>query len=207
MDIKYYNINLWDFLVSLCSGILFTIFLFLDLFIFNVITIEQIRLLNNINLGFFILLIPTLLIIGLVIDALANIFEKNIIKRIYDTNKEHDDVKKLSNYIQKRFIKKELRKLIIPYHWCKNFLIQKGIKTNYTNFLSKYGFYRTIAFLFYLNSLIFMIKGLFNSVNTSFILLAIVQLVIAIIMTKRSKTFFEHTGKDVLTHFLIAKSH
>lgn len=141
---------------------------------------------------------------GSLVDGFAIVLEDKLLKRLFKTTELIEREKKLGVLIEEKYMEKELKGLIEPGFWCKNFLVQNGIETPILVFLSKYGFYRSMAFIFYLNFFIVVSYAFIYGLNFSlFVLTLLFSLVIGIVCTKRSKKFYSHMNRTTFVNYLI----
>lgn len=149
--------------------------------------------------------IPTIFVLGLVIDGLAIQIEDvvNWVKKkiLINTKDGKNKYKEIEQFIQKKYIPNEIPHEIKPYFWCSYYLEENQIPSPYMAFLSKYGFYRTLSLIFIINAVLIL---LYNIDAVPKAALVIGSCLLSIVANNRSKKFLEHTAKSVYTGFLVA---
>lgn len=214
--IEKLQISLWDLFVYFFSGIIliFSILIHLYLSDSHIICTFQ-KFYQNSEFSSLIILSAISIMLGLIFEPISN-----AINDIVSKTKElvvkylHRNIFFLSNIntnwsteIEERY-KKEvinsiptvLKNKAEPYHWAKDYLIQKNIPGPYITFLSKYGFYRNLGFILYINAFIMVFLYELNMQNIFIIILLIV---IAIFSRYRSEKFYNHLTSSVYRHYLI----
>ena len=97
----------------------------------------------------------------------------------------------------------DLRNIIDPYHWCKDYLVQAGLDTPYITFLSKFGFYRNMGFLFEINAIaVWAVHGFYFESN----LIASSLIFLCAFYVWRSNKFYKHTSRAVYGHYFVLRA-
>lgn len=200
--IQKIKIELWDIFIYFVTGVLIIINLH---FIDSDIIREGSETILGLQFPSFIvtvILIIIPVIIGYLFEPFANIFEKGFRRskwfkgiRVWQAsiNKQQFEIKsKIPDLKDEDNI----------YHYCKNYISQKDISTSSMSFLSKFGFYRNIAFLFFLNSIYFIRYTC--TVSWLFIFATLLSFVLSQFYLKRSLEFYCHLTQTVFQNFLIA---
>ena len=201
------NVKFWDVLVTFGTGImtivqgglLYTIF-------FRNGQLEKLISSDLPTVSVLLVGIPIVLAIGLIIDALANVLGDPFINWLFKVQQAPPDIKKLATYVKKNYIPDELQAQISPYHWCKDYLIQNEIESPFMDFLSKFGFYRNLAFLFYSGAVVVLvILAIQRTHVVETIAVLVLSIPLGVVCTIRSRSFYRHMGRAVFRHFLIAR--
>lgn len=199
--IKKIDIGLWDIFVTFGSGLLVLLLLVTDILLFGENPKDLLWIKEIPSTIFIFVIIPTIFVLGALVDAVAIWLEDNLLKKLFKTIELSEREKKLELLIKQKYMEKEVKGLVEPGFWCKNFLVQNGIETPILVFLSKYGFYRSMAFVFYLN--IFVIAFLYG-LNSSILILMFISLVLGVVCTKRSHKFYCHMNRTAFVNYLLA---
>lgn len=197
------KISLWDLFVTFGLG-LFTVGIVLShLLIIQILNIQQFTTLFSSTATVIFICAPFIFLLGLVIDGLANKIMGFLINKL-KIKEDPKDIKYLSDYVKENEIPDKLKNEIIPYHWCKDYITQNEIESQFMPFLSKFGFYRGVSFLFLINGIFILIYYEINMwFSLSSLIIGLLFLVMSYILLIRSKDFFQHTGRTVFRHFLI----
>lgn len=201
--IKSFNLSLWELYTTFLTGVVSLIF-------FLIYTVEYMKVdflavivsLKEQSFLLILILVPPTFAVGMIVEALSIIFEEGILKKLdnnlYKKPKSEFRLDKMKQYLQDKLPKGTP---IEPYFWCKDYLQQNDIDTPLMTFLGKFGFYRSVAFLFYLNTIIVLTLFGFGYFVIG---LAMLSLLIGFLMTKRSIAFYHHTGKTAYTNYIVA---
>lgn len=200
--IEKIRIELWDIFVYFVTGILILINLY---FIDSKLILNSTKILFGIQFPSFILtvvLITIPVILGFLFEPFANIYEKVFRKcKWFNSIRDwQDSINKQQDVIKSRIADLEVDDNI--YHYCKNYISQKGIYTPSMAFLSKFGFYRNIAFLFFVNS-IYLIRY-FCTISWLFSIAILLSFLLSQFYLKRSFDFYCHLTQTVYQNFLVA---
>lgn len=222
------ELSLWDIYTFLISGALVATFVAVHLVAHGVLGVSFLVWLEGfpVTLSFAAFLVAFLLL-GLMLEPLSNSchyrllpLRKLVWKLIYElllrplygesckwseklpSLEEHEKLKTElgEDIVRKYFMDDKLPRRIDTYDWCKDHLIQNGVKTPFMHFLAKFGFYRNAAFLFLVNGvltiLLYQLTSLSLSVGTALI-------IVSEIFAARSRLFFLHMTRSVLLNFLV----
>ena len=202
--IEKIRIELWDIFVYFVTGIIVIINFYL---IDKTVVQKLIYLVNELNIHsvivlIFVIIIP--LVIGYLIEPFANIYGKAIYPFFW--------FKKIKNWGEKIEKQLPLIKKKIPdineddniYHYCLNYITQKNIMSPSMAFLSKFGFYRNLSLIFFLNFL-YCIYLIFT-VSHYYLIAFFILLFLSQFYYYRSLQFYNHLTQTVYQNFLIATS-
>lgn len=209
--IRKIDISLWDIIVTFGSGILFLILIVIHLLFLRVLTPSEILIMMDIPSSFLVILgLPLIFVAGLLLDAISITLGDFFVEPVFKMTEDSKEIEKLTEIIKEKYIKPEepevSENIEKPFHWAKDYLIQNQIETNYMVFLSKFGFYRNVAFILFLNALIFLIYFFISGFELKFMATFVVSLFAGVLFSLRSKKFYGYVGMTVLRNYLIAKS-
>jgi len=205
---KQIKFSLWDAFSYYVAGWVVLVSLGLHIYGANTDVKLQLDAVDGMVLGLALFLLP--LIFGLFVEPLANLSEKLLgpllsslvqrVARFFSRGNQVPTARSLRELAEET-IPEEIRSSISSYHWCKNYLDQQGVVTNYMTFLAKFGFYRNIAFVFAANALsIPMVHGRCPAQLG----LAVALLLLACVFGWRSSVFYGHMGQAIFGHYLVA---
>ena len=145
---------------------------------------------------------------GLLLEPIANLSEKLITGKLRKWRKFRSTESEAENYSgMKNLIEKELDPSIKDsgmntYHLCKDFILQEDLPIPFMSFLSKFGFYRNVAFLFYANAVVTPFVYRCNRISFIF---APLCLILGWFFENRSIDFYGHMTSLVYRNYLIKK--
>jgi len=153
--IEKIRISLWDVFTFFMTGV-FTVIAVLLFFKMNgsipkVSSIFEISI--KIPATYIIVVIPILLILlGLLIEPLANFFDRYFGKYVFfwiktKNKKQKPDETKIEEYIKEKCLGDLNMKIDNPFSLCKEFVETKQLSTTFMVFLARYGFYRNCSFI------------------------------------------------------------
>lgn len=202
------RLTLWDIFSFFLTGFLLAIIISFIIVIYTEVTFNNyIVFLNNLSSSILLVLGPLLLILmGVVIEPLANYCDKYIFKYLFSwVNKQRDvhcnEEKVLEKIIKKYYLGKLGKKIDNPFHMCKEYVETKQLSTTYMTFLSRYGFYRNCSFLMFFFGII---VSLIECNNMSFFIFLFTYLLTSL-FKKRSQDFYSYMAPSVYRAFLIDK--
>lgn len=198
------EISLWDIFVTLGTGIVAVFFVTGHLLLWG-IDLEKLKTIKDISsIILLFVMIPSVFIIGILFDGLVIVISSNTIEKIFKVGKPSEYCEKLNQILKDKHIPKDVSEHLNPYFWCKDYVIQNKIDTPFMVFLSKFGFYRNIAFLFYLNALIFIIFLIIEGNIIISIAVIVGSITLGIIFSFRSKKFYLHMEKAIYGNYFVA---
>jgi len=210
--IENFRLSIWDYLVTFFVGLLFLLIVSMHYIFFTSISYSQfIELFQNISLSTTIILIPSIFVLGLIVDCIAiaiddiflgkrfrKIFSK-VSQEVRENNKELDTWKK---FVNKEYMSKKVQNKINPYFWCKYYLEQKDIATPEQVFTSKYGFYRVLSTVSLAH---IIIMPLLYGISIWVICTMLIAFGLGFIFAWRSNRFYYHAGKAIYCNYIISK--
>jgi hypothetical protein len=206
------QLTLWDWLVYFLSGFLLIIVVILNLAIYQNNFLENFSIYKDSLFTNLFVLFLLCILSGMLIEPLGNLIEKlqftlqNLFPKIspYEkVNKREKEIRETYEKLIKLEINTQSREIPDLYHWAKNYLLQNNINTSYMVFLSKFGFYRNVGCIFYLN--IFIVIAL-HPLTVLSVLITICSFLLGLLYFYRSRKFFNDLSLTVYQNFLINKS-
>jgi hypothetical protein len=97
-------------------------------------------------------------------------------------------------------IPQQIRENMNAFHWAKDFMAQEKIANSYMTFISKFGFYRNMACLAFVNAL-FIIPFYGSSTKTIFVFLLFS--VAGMTYAWRCRMFASHLSDPIYRHYLV----
>ena len=195
------KLSLWDFFVSALSGFGIVLNIVIHCLFLRLTTVDKILQSNPalITVGGLL----TIILFGLFFEPLANYVTKLVTTCPLKYPKEFG----FKNWdAEIRTLEKKACEYIpeglegSTYQYCKNWLLQNAADPSYMPFLAKYGFYRSMSFLLFL-----------NCVSTPFIYqhdLLITVLIsssifaLALVYWRRAGDFYRHMSTTVYLRFI-----
>ncbi|MBN2012422.1 hypothetical protein JW960_24045 [candidate division KSB1 bacterium] len=210
--IEKINISLWEFFVYFLTGLLVSILVTLHYFLYNGFLNIQDTIILKIPAVLLLLIFPTLVIlIGLILEPIVNYYGRiiSIIEKKLESFSPNKDLKNWGAQIDqtfREFVKKdvpaELSDNIQIYNWCKDFIKQKNINTNFMVFLSMFGFYRNVEFIMLLNAI--SIFFLYSNCIAKYVFI-LISILLIFIFRRRSLIFYNHMSLTVYQNYIIAR--
>ncbi|MFA6176113.1 MAG: hypothetical protein WC765_06015 [Phycisphaerae bacterium] len=194
------KLSLWDFFVSVLSGLAIALSvlahcIFKDLITWKIIFGQPAALI--IVFG-----IPTIILVGLLFEPLANYITKLLTHwpckyiKLLSRKKWDENIqslkKKAGQYIPNEIHGSE-------YEYCKNWLTQNTSDDSYMPFLAKFGFYRSMFLLMLSNEIIILSIYQLSRIQT---LISLFLVVLAFIYFRRSGDFYRHVSVTVYSRFI-----
>jgi len=200
--IEKIKLGIWDYFVYLMTGTALLLIVAIHCLLRGVLTVDQVLEFPAAILV--ALLLIALLLLGMLVEPIANFLCKLIEKK---PRKWRDELgfKKWDGQISG--MKSEAQKYVpeaipgTPFPFAKNWVLNNGDSSEFHAFLSKYGFYRSIAFVFALNAIVsvvvyWMCWGLVG---------LLVNTVLAILFYYRASVFYRHMSVSVYNQFIQGK--
>lgn len=210
--IEKINISLWEFFVYFLTGLFVSLLVASHCCLHHGFSDIQNVFIFKIPSVLLLLILPTLaILIGLIIEPIGNYYGRIVITIEKKLGKfsPNNDLKDWSCQIDqafKEFVKKdipsELSENIQVYNWCKDYIKQKNINTNFIVFLSMFGFYRNLEFIMFLNTVSIFFLYSNSLVKYVFILISILSI---FIFRRRSLIFYNHMSLTVYQNYVIAR--
>lgn len=202
--IEKVRISLWDLFTFFLSGFLLAILVLAHLIYLKRITPSRVNELIIALPATQALILPlAFTLAGMLLEPIANYFDSLILKPIYDLGFQRKDKHKAEEDVMRDEVKKYLgnlsEKIDNPYHFCKEYVETKQLSTTFMVFLSRYGFYRNVAFLC---SACAISSALLASSFCSRVLLALIWLLGVFIFKRRAEDFYSYMAPAVYRAFL-----
>jgi hypothetical protein len=200
--IEKIRIELWDIFVYFVTGVVVILnYYFID----NIRVLCIINLINSLNLHSIVMLIIYLVIplfVGFLIEPIANVYGNTIQKlsRYKEIDSWKKDIEEQIPLIKQKISSIKINDNI--FHYCKNYITHKNIMNPSMAYLSKFGVYRNISFIFFINSLYCIY--LFFSVSVYYIILSLVLFFLSQLYFYRSLKFSNHFTQTIYQNYLIA---
>jgi len=148
--------------------------------------------------GSVVILLPIIFILlGMLIEPLANTVAKYVEKIPFLAPKENKNKNKLIELISKS-LPDEYQDKDNPYRFCKAIVELKSPNSNHEIFLSRFGFYRSLSFIF----ISITILNLFLLNYCSLLASSILSISLSVIFLKRSQTFLVHMSNSVFYNYI-----
>ena len=204
--IEKIRVTLWDLLTFFLSGFFVSIIIIFHLIVLeNDMCISLIKLLKDIPTSYVLFTtLMSLTLTGMLIEPVANIVDKKIIAPVLSKLKlvrsrnirEKEELKSTISKILKSEMDEEITN---TYHFCKDYVEQKQLTTNFMVFLARFGFYRNVSFLCFVTGIfsLFIYEEIINSIIALF-----VWLIFTVIYKKRSEDFFSYQAPTLYRAFL-----
>jgi len=208
--IEKIKISLWDIFTFYFSGFLVAALVTGHTLVFKLITLADVKdFLIGLSFTTSLFVIPFgLTLVGLLLEPVANYFDEYIlhplwVKTIPEKDKHKTEEEVLAKEIRENFLGKLNGKIENPYPICKEYVETKQLSTTFMVFLSRYGFYRNVSFLFFVSG----VTDLFisSSWKVGFVIL-IIWLILAWTAKKRAQDFYSYLAPNVYRCFLIDKA-
>ena len=202
------RVSIWEWFVYFLSGFLGLISIVVSFNLngdINIYTyIDKVR-----GVDIFILIL-LLILIGKLIEPFANLFDKAIsylakkcvfISAILGDSSNNKWMKEITDqYVPliKKKVPEEFSSDEFVFRWAKDFLIQQDLNSDGLIFLTRYGFYRSVAFILFSTGVVYMVN------NENFIV-GLILIVASFVYRFRSGNFYVHLNQSVYNNFLVAK--
>ena len=208
--IEKIRISLWDIFTFSFSGFLVAALVTGHTLVFKIITLADVKdFLIGLPVTTSLFVIPFgLTLVGLLLEPVANYFDKYIlhplwVKAIAEKDKHKTEEKVLEKEIRENFLGKLNGKIENPYPICKEYVETKQLSTTFMVFLSRYGFYRNVSFLFFVSG----VTDLFISSSWGIgVGILIIWWILAWTAKKRAQDFYSYLAPTVYRCFLIDKA-
>lgn len=208
--IEKIRISLWDIFTFYLSGFLVALLVTGHSLVFKLIAFADVKnFIIGLSVTTSLFVIPFgLTLVGLLLEPVSNYFDKYIlhplwVKAIPEKDKHKPEEELLKKEIRENYLGKINGKINNPYHICKEYVETKQLSTTFMVFLSRYGFYRNISFLFFVSG----VTDLFisSSWKVGFAIM-IIWLILAWTAKKRAQDFYSYLSPNVYRCFLIDKA-
>ncbi len=195
------KLSLWDFFVSALSGFAIMLSILIHCLIKGKIKLEEIF--NSHPSLITVGSILTFILAGLLLEPLANYITKLLTTcpfkyaKLFRFKNWDDEIKsferKACEYVPEGIEGS-------TYEYCKNWLLLNTIDNSYMPFLSKYGFYRSMFFIFLLNGICTLI--IYKCSSSKTVLISSSMFVMALVYLHRCGDFYRHMSATVYLQFI-----
>tara|TARA_R100000656_G_scaffold58224_1_gene45463 strand:- start:3969 stop:4610 length:642 start_codon:yes stop_codon:yes gene_type:complete len=156
-----------------------------------------IELLKSIS-GVLIVILPIwFLLLGMFVEPIANIackwLEKAPLLKPRKSHHQESVVRLISKLLPDEDIRKDN-----PYRFCKSVVELKCPNSNHEVFLARFGFYRSLGFIFFLSTFMSFIVLGFGCGST---FVAFVCAILGVVFLKRSQIFLNHMSDAVYFNY------
>lgn len=205
--IEKVRISLWDIFTFFMTGV----FALIATCIVLAVTVQMpkseviVEFLIKLPTTFIIVVAPIVLtLFGLLIEPLANFFERYFGKVIFfwlawsNKTRQADEVT-MEQHIKENGFGSLNGKIQNPYFLCKEYVETKQLSTTFMVFLARYGFYRNCSFIVLVSGVVYFI-GAFNWQAFGWL---IGSYFASAVLTKRANEFYSYQAPAVYSAFLI----
>jgi len=193
------KLGIWDYFVYLMTGVALFLIIAAHCMLGNALTIEQIMevpaavLVTSLVMAF--------LLLGMLIEPMANLLFKLVASKP-NTWRDKLGFKQWDRSIEG--MEKEAR-ILVPesmqsatFAFAKNWVLINGNSSEFQAFLSKYGFYRSIAFVFAVNAIACLVfHWLWQGVSG-----CVVSALLCVLYSYRASVFYRHMSVSIFNQFV-----
>lgn len=193
------KLGIWDYFVYLMTGMMLLLIIAVHCALEGIVTIKQIMTIPSAALVTLLLL--ALLLLGMLIEPIANLLFKLLTtypnKWSYELGFEKW---KSSIENQEQEAQKFIPELIqsSSFSFSKNWVLIHGNSSEFQAFLSKYGFYRSISFVFAANAIAFLVMH-WGWVGTGGF---VASTLLCLLYAYRASVFYHHISISVYNQFI-----
>ncbi|MBJ2110320.1 hypothetical protein [Proteus terrae] len=206
--IEKIRISLWDIFTFFMTGVFFVIVILGFITINNQLPQKEVifDFLIKLPATYILVVMPIILILlGLLIEPIANFFERYIGKYLFFWIKINEDKRKIDKETMEKYIKENSfgdlnNKIENPFMICKEYVETKQLSTTFMVFLSRYGFYRNCSFIILLFGVACFLISNFSCIS---FLGLIVSYFSSGLLKKRADEFYSYQATTVYSAFLI----
>ncbi|AWR58724.1 hypothetical protein ACS7D5_16330 [Proteus mirabilis] len=206
--IEKIRISLWDIFTFFMTGVFFVIIILGFITINNQLPQKEVifDFLIKLPATYILVVMPIILILlGLLIEPIANFFERYIGKYLFFWIKINEDKRKIDKETMEKYIKENSfgdlnNKIENPFMICKEYVETKQLSTTFMVFLSRYGFYRNCSFIILLFGVVCFLTSSFSCIS---FLGLIVSYLSSGLLKKRADEFYSYQATTVYSAFLI----
>lgn len=193
------KLGIWDYFVYLMTGLAVLLIVTMHCVLKGVLALDQV--LKVPAAALVTLLVLALLLFGMLVEPAANLLFKLIENKpkkwgkALGLRKWDEQIKSMEDEAQKS-VPKAIQST--TFHFAKNWVVNNGNPFEFHAFLSKYGFYRSIAFVFALNAIATVVIhwvwwGLAG---------LILNVVLASLFYYRASVFYRHMSVSIYNQFI-----
>ncbi len=200
--IEKVKLGVWDYFAYLMTGATVLLIAVMHCVLKGMVSLEQILEIPATTLV--ALLLIALLLLGMLVEPIANLLYKLIENKPKKWRNELS-LKKWDEQIKS--MESEARKYVpegiqdTPFPFAKNWVLNNGYSLEFQAFLSKYGFYRSITFVFALNAIVSVVVHWMCWGLAGLILNAL----LAILFYYRASVFYRHISVSIYNQFIQGK--
>lgn len=205
--IEKIRVSLWDIFTFFMTGVFFII----SSLIFLGVTkrLPELKVvfdfLIKLPATYIVVVMPIVLILtGLLIEPLANFFDRYIGKYLFFWLRVNDSKRKPNESVMRKYIEENClgdlsKRIENPFVLCKEYVETKQLSTTFMVFLARYGFYRNCSFIVFSIGLFYFID-VFDC--TAFVFL-VMSYFFGALFKKRADEFYSYQATAVYSAFLI----
>ncbi|KKO47981.1 hypothetical protein VT06_13890 [Arsukibacterium sp. MJ3] len=205
--IEKIRISLWDIFTFFMTGV----FALIATCIVLAVTAQMpksevvVEFLIKLPTTYIIVVAPIVLtLVGLLIEPLANFFERYLGRFIYFWLPKDNQTRKADEVMMEQYIKEngfgdlngQIEK---PFLLCKEYVETKQLSTTFMVFLARYGFYRNCSFILLLSGVVYVI----TEPNCGAFVWFFASYCVSALLTKRANEFYSYQAPTVYSAFLI----
>ncbi len=206
--IEKIQISLWDLFTFFLSGFLLFAFVVGHLVIFSNLSMQGIwNALLQVPASVSLFVFPMgFLLFGILLEPLANYFDRLVNYfwlKVFPEDELQREQESLVSIIKEKHLPSFGIVTDNPYHFCKDFVEAQKVSSTYMVFMSRFGFYRNVAFLSFVSAIVdlFFISNILAAISISFL-----WLFLWAIYRKRSADFYGYLAPSIYRNFIIAMS-
>jgi AcrR family transcriptional regulator len=145
--------------------------------------------------------------LGMLLEPLSNYFDRHVMSPVFKIipapkRKHADDEDALRELIRERYLGEIGKRIENHYALCKEYVETRQLSTTFMVFLSRYGFYRNVAFICVMCAVAAPLAAEGNAAGW---VGTLVWLMLAYVFKSRAQDFFAHMAPAVYRAFLIEK--
>ena len=207
--IEKIRISLWDIFSFFLTGlVIVSWFLALASWLGDLQIKGVAKYLSTIPASVSLFLAPlALTALGMIFEPISNYFDRLINSfwfKVFPKKEKHrEEEEVLKSIIVDNYLGPLKGRITNPYHICKEYVETKELSTTFMVFLSRYGFYRNIAFLMLLTVMAVFITQGFTLASSLF---AALFFVLYIVMKLRAEEFYTYLAPTVYRCYLVDKA-
>ena len=197
--IEKVKLGIWDYFVYLMTGATVLLIVVMHCVLKGVVSLEQI--LETPAVALVALLLIALLLLGMLVEPIANLLYKLVENKPKKWRNElglkkwDEQIKSMESEAQK-YVPEAIQGT--PFPFAKNWVLNNGDYSEFQAFLSKYGFYRSISFVFALNAI--------ATVVIHWVLWGLVGLILNVVLASlfcyRAAVFYRHMSVSIYNQFI-----
>jgi ABC-type multidrug transport system fused ATPase/permease subunit len=192
------KLSLWDLWTYLVSGFFSSILVAIYVIYYLQFDLSAaLSIIKNISSILLILLPLVFLCIGMLLEPIANIFEKTIKKLSFFPRKNNQRLESVKDII-KKLVPDTIDDRML-YRYCKSVVELKSSTSNADLFLARFGLYRNLSFLSFLCIIANLV---FFNITWASSLLSVSLLAFVVLTMRRATEFLRHMESAIYYHFI-----